>query len=241
MNIYLDIETVPANAPEIVESIVHPIDDEYANALQNVKAPGNYKDAEKISEFIINRKIEIAEAHTIQRAKAIADMSFNGATCRICCAGIAVEDEPPQMIFGEVERPTQETILIVNVFSAMKRAVAESHGRIVMVGHNITDFDLRILWQRAVILGIHPPRGIPWHAKPWDTSIGDTMQMWNPKQRTSLDKLCRALGIESPKEQMDGSQVWPAYQAGEHARIAAYCAIDVNQMRKAYKRMTFES
>ncbi len=44
---------------------------------------------------------------------------------------------------------------------------------------------------------------------------------------TSLDIVCWALGLASPKDGMDGSQVGPAYARGEIERIAEYNAGDV--------------
>lgn len=44
---------------------------------------------------------------------------------------------------------------------------------------------------------------------------------------STLDVVCLALGIESPKVQMDGSMVAPAYQKGEIRKIAEYNAQDV--------------
>ena len=45
--------------------------------------------------------------------------------------------------------------------------------------------------------------------------------------RSNLDVVCWALGIESPKGQMDGSMVAPAYARGEIEEIARYNLADV--------------
>jgi hypothetical protein len=52
-----------------------------------------------------------------------------------------------------------------------------------------------------------------------------------------LDVVCWALGIESPKEQMDGAMVWPAYQQGDIERIATYNAADVRATTAIYRRV----
>ncbi len=51
---------------------------------------------------------------------------------------------------------------------------------------------------------------------------------------TSLDVVCWALGIESPKGQMDGSMVAPAYERGEIEAIANYNCADVRATAAVY-------
>jgi predicted PolB exonuclease-like 3'-5' exonuclease len=58
------------------------------------------------------------------------------------------------------------------------------------------------------------------------------------KDRISLDRLCRVLGLEG-KTGMSGADVWPAVQAGKMDEIASYCRHDVAITRSVYKRLTF--
>ncbi len=53
----------------------------------------------------------------------------------------------------------------------------------------------------------------------------------------SLDVVCWALGLESPKETMDGSMVAPAYARGEYESIARYNAGDVRATTAVYQRV----
>jgi len=55
-----------------------------------------------------------------------------------------------------------------------------------------------------------------------------------------LYKLCRALGVESPKGEIDGSRVWEYVKAGRLYDVAEYCKKDVEATRQVYKRMTFQ-
>ena len=74
--------------------------------------------------------------------------------------------------------------------------------------------------------------------------IYDTMCEWNQwsfKGRVSLDRLAKALGLESSKGQgIDGSRVYDYFCAGCHEEIAAYCMRDVELVRAIYRRMNFE-
>jgi predicted PolB exonuclease-like 3'-5' exonuclease len=56
--------------------------------------------------------------------------------------------------------------------------------------------------------------------------------------RISLDSLCRALGLPSPKEGgMDGAKVFDAWQAGQHADIAAYNLKDAQAVAAVWHRL----
>lgn len=54
---------------------------------------------------------------------------------------------------------------------------------------------------------------------------------------SKLDVVCWALGIESPKEHMDGSMVAPAYAAGEIVKIADYNRHDVRATGAVYRKV----
>ena len=54
---------------------------------------------------------------------------------------------------------------------------------------------------------------------------------------SNLDTICWALGIESPKEKMDGSMVAPAYEKGDAEDIAVYNRADVTATTKVYHRV----
>jgi predicted PolB exonuclease-like 3'-5' exonuclease len=54
---------------------------------------------------------------------------------------------------------------------------------------------------------------------------------------SSLDVVCWALDIESPKDEMDGSMVAPAYERGRIADIATYNREDVRATRSVFRRV----
>jgi predicted PolB exonuclease-like 3'-5' exonuclease len=53
----------------------------------------------------------------------------------------------------------------------------------------------------------------------------------------SLDTLAKVFGFPSSKGEMDGSQVWPAYQEKRLDDIYDYCLRDVELNRKIYYKM----
>lgn len=154
--------------------------------------------------------------------------AFDGGLGRVICIGYAFDKGPAVSIMHN-----SETVMLTDLLN-----VAETIGTVYVVGHNVT-WDVRFLWQRYIVNKIPPPSWLraAARAKPWD--IGDTMTMWNPDRdrKVSLDKLCRILGIPSPKEKMDGSKIWEAYKAGKVDEIAAYCRGDVEATRACFQRM----
>ncbi len=67
--------------------------------------------------------------------------------------------------------------------------------------------------------------------KPWETPIIDTLHLWrfgDYKHYTSLKLLAASLGVPSPKDDIDGSQVGAVYWEEKNLqRIAFYCQKDV--------------
>lgn len=112
-----------------------------------------------------------------------------------------------------------------------------------LCGHNGKEFDFPYIARRMLINNISLPQILNVQgAKHWETRFLDTMQMWrfgDYKSYTSLELLCACFGIETPKDDIDGSQVWSVYW-NEHdlERIAKYCAKDVLSLQRVFLAMT---
>ena len=107
------------------------------------------------------------------------------------------------------------------------------------IGHNSKQFDLPFIHKRFVINQIKPTFNLVAHGR-HGANCFDTMEEWAGfNNRVSMDNLAGYLGIKGKTEGMDGSQVWPEYQAGNIDKIANYCADDVGCTRAIYNRLTF--
>lgn len=99
-------------------------------------------------------------------------------------------------------------------------------------GHNIKEFDIPFLCRRLLVNNMPIPRYMNFqNMKPWETMMVDTLQQWrfgDYKNYISLKLLAASLGIPSPKDDIDGSQVGDVYwKEKDLARIATYCQKDV--------------
>ena len=103
-----------------------------------------------------------------------------------------------------------------------------------LCGHNIKGFDVPYVIKRLHINGMHTmPAALQIYGKkPWELHhFIDTKDIWKSGGNdggTSLDIICKCLGIPTPKGGIDGSQVCEYYwEKGEIETIAEYCNRDV--------------
>ncbi len=173
---------------------------------------------------LLDQQIKLDEAELIKK------LSLSAATAKIICLCYAVE---PSLINSIEVLQGEETEIIKNFW----KLAADCN---LFVGHNVLDFDLRFIYQRSVIHQIKPSRDIPF-TRFRNAPIYDTMQEWSKwgREHVSLDNLSKALGIPSPKENLDGSKVYPYYRAGKLPEIVEYCKRDVDSVRQVYHRLTF--
>lgn len=160
----------------------------------------------------------------------ILGTSFDGAFGRILCIAFAQNDKPVEVLNGEQ-----------NEKSMLEQFWEIAEGADLFIGHNIMDFDLKFIYQRSIIHKVAPTRNLNF-ARYRSEPIFDTMREWSKWSGGSigLESLALALGIPTPKEGIDGSQVAEFYKDGKIQEILQYCKRDVETTRAVYKRMIFE-
>jgi hypothetical protein len=174
----------------------------------------------------------------------LAKTNFDGAFGRILCIGYAVDGDEPQVFYNENNE--KETLRqfwnLVDALSVAPRNPQYPDYGVQFIGHNVMDFDLRFIYQRSIILDVKPPYNLNF-ARYRDYPIYDTMKEWSKWSNTSvgLEYLALSLGIPSPKDGVDGSQVAAFFEAGKVNEINEYCKRDVDTTRAVYNRMTFAS
>ncbi len=112
-----------------------------------------------------------------------------------------------------------------------------------LCGHNLKEFDLPYLCRRMIVNGVTIPKVMNLMGrKSWDNPHIDTLDMWkfgDYKHYTSLELLATTMGIPSPKDDIDGSEVATVYWNDKDlARIAAYCEKDTITVAQLFLKMT---
>ena len=217
MNLYLDIETIPSQSPEV-----------HARIAETIKPPATHKKAETIAAWEQNEKPQAIK-------EAIAKTALDGSVGHICCIGWAWELDSVQVAW--IEDVGEERKLLSDALASIgSRLDGISWRQPVIVGHNVTTFDIRFIWQRAIVLGIPMPRWFPRDPKPWGNEVFDTMLSWDPKKYISMDNLALSLGIGG-KGDVDGSMVADLWANKEFQKLSDYCWSDVERTRKIHQRM----
>ena len=111
-----------------------------------------------------------------------------------------------------------------------------------LCAHNGKEFDYPYIARRLLINNMPIPDMLnTMGKKPWETNLIDTMELWkfgDYKSYTSLNLLAAVFGIPTPKDDIDGSQVWSVYwQENNLNRIVNYCQKDVLTLAQIYLRM----
>lgn len=233
MRIYIDVETIPSQAPDARDLV-----------RQTIKPPGTLKKPETIAAWWESEApAAIEEAYRKQSFDAAAGelVSISWASDDCTAARTAVRGP------GEDERQLLSAFFTGVVALLDANAIRLADGRELWEGspyfiaHN-APFDLGFLWRRSIILGIRPPFTLPAPNAREGKDYGCTMAQWAGYRGTiSIDRLCRALDVETPKGDLDGSKVFDAWQAGELERIAKYNAADVLAVRTIWQRLYWEA
>jgi hypothetical protein len=231
MLIYLDIETVPSQAPGAREAV-----------RASLKPPGTLKKAESIAAWWANEAD--AAADEAYRRQAL-DGGLQGEIISVAICDDSGREWVHCRLPGE-----DEADLLAGVFYTVEewthddaRAMLPDRAEVFpvddhqLVAHNAA-FDVPMLWRRTTVLGLTRPSWLPGPMARGGRDYTCTMQLWaGYGGRVSLDALCRALKVPSPKEGIDGSQVFDAWLAGESERIARYNLQDARACREVFHRL----
>ena len=65
--------------------------------------------------------------------------------------------------------------------------------------------------------------------KPWEMRVVDMADDWKQKfaWTSSFDEVCYEIGVPSPKQELNGSEVHSAFWNGDVEKIKNYCESDV--------------
>lgn len=221
MYLYLDLETIPAQRPDVRAVIA-----------ENIKPPGNIKKVESIDKWIADKKTAAVE-------EAWKKTALDGTFGEIAVIGWALDDEEIHSIQRQPQDP--EGQLLNSFFDTIESQIQRNDGAVtapIWVAHNGCGFDFRFLWKRLVVNQVKPRLTVPHDVRPWSDKVVDTLHEWNGNNMAggSMEVICNALGIPG-KGDIDGSMVWDVIKAGGLEKVADYCRGDVDRLRQMHKRM----
>ena len=242
LHIYLDLETIPTQRPEVQEKIIG-----------GIGPPSNYKSEEAITKWW-------KEKGETEKHEAIGKTALSGTFGEIIAIGFAVNDGPVAVCRRQNDIPagmssvTPEIQLLSGfnerLWQALKDIDQDDPEGDVMpyqnslwatwVGHNIEDFDMRFLWQRSKVNDVKFRFPLPTGRYPKGPYIYDTMKEWGGWQgRVSQRDLELAFQLER-KDPLaaGGAEVWERWQAGDIDGIVQHCEEDVRLLREIHRRMT---
>lgn len=110
-----------------------------------------------------------------------------------------------------------------------------------LVGHNIKGFDIPFLANRFIANAMQVPRCLKVAGlKPWEVPHKDTMELlkFGGGRPLSLDAACHMMGIKSPKQEIDGSNVWDQFKVKSFDKILEYCSGDVAATWSVYQTIS---
>jgi 3'-5' exonuclease len=208
-SLVFDVETIPIVTDEI-----------RAEVAASIQPPGNMSKPETLLAWEQTKKPELVEAE-------LARGGLDATRGRLLTFSYAFNDDEPVCLYDMDEAKLLRTALEI------------IGGADLWIGHNVAAFDLVFIRQRCWVNGLSVPAR-PFKLKGWDGAIFDTLLAWSAERdrRISLDRLCRVLGVVSPKASgFTGADVWPAYQAGRIDDIVTYALADVVATRDCWRRM----
>lgn len=115
----------------------------------------------------------------------------------------------------------------------------------VLCAHNGKEFDFPFIARRMIVHQIELPGKLNlFGKKPWEVPHLDTLELWkfgDYKHYTSLKLLTSILGIPSPKDDINGSEVAHVYyKEKDLQRIVTYCEKDTIAVAQVLLRFNNE-
>ena len=142
-------------------------------------------------------------------------------------------------IVGKTITGDNEDLILQQIYALFMKAGANG---LVPTGWNIKNFDIPWVVRKLAMHGYQVPTSVStYEKKPWEVNIIDLKEMW--KSFSSLDvtfeEAAYAMGLPSPKDDIDGSQVHSVFWTSDRDRIYEYCKKDVvtmvNMCEKLYQ------
>jgi uncharacterized protein YprB with RNaseH-like and TPR domain len=189
--------------------------------------PAEWKEMWDIkAQFLLRNKESETSETVYERAGIYAE--FGKIIC-ISCGCLQGNGEDKKLVIKSYCNDDEKKLLVEFADMLQKwSGDAEKY----LCAHNGKEFDYPYICRRMIINGIEIPEALKIAGrKPWEVRHLDTLEFWkfgDYKNYTSLKLLAKVLGVPSPKDDIDGSQVNGVYwKEKDLNRIVIYCQKDV--------------
>jgi hypothetical protein len=165
---------------------------------------------------------------------------------RIICISVGIHaagDKDGEDTFRLKSFAGDDEEVILREFGKLMDEHFSDPNKAFLCGHNIREFDIPYICRRMLMLGIPLPNLFQISGKkPWQISyLIDTLELWkfgDIKHFISLKLLTWCLGIPSPKEDIEGSDVGRVYYVeNDLPSIVRYCERDVLAVAQVLRKM----
>lgn len=154
---------------------------------------------------------------------------------KICCISFGYESNGEKQIrsfYGDNEKE------IVESFNELLKKIELKNFN--LCGFRVNYFDIPWILHKLHKYEIKPANIIYlYDKKPWDLRVVDMSDDWKSKfaWSFSFDEMCYELGVKSPKDIINGSDVHKYYWSGKIEEIKTYCEKDVSSSIDASKKL----
>ena len=210
----------------------------------DIETAGQYKDYdsfldndERGAKLFLNKyeKMNWSEKYDDINSAYLDNAGIISTYGRIVCISFGYESNGEKHIrsfYGDDERDIVESFN-----NLLKKIETKSYN---LCGFRINYFDIPWLLHKLHKYEIEPANMIYlYDKKPWDMRMVDMSDDWKSKfaWSFSFDEMCYELGVASPKDIINGSDVHKYYWSGRIEDIKTYCEKDVNSSIDASKKL----
>lgn len=147
---------------------------------------------------------------------------------RIACLSYGVHRDGVTKIQSVTAKTEEELMKKLNALF-----LKATNSDLTPTGWNIKNFDVPWLQRKFLMHGLEIPGCLAsFNRKPWEVNLLDLKELWKgfSNLEVNFEEAVLSMGIDTPKCDIDGSQVHSCYWSGELDRITTYCERDVRAM-----------
>lgn len=216
-----------------------------------LRAAWEYKNRKELKELerTNGKKLTKTQIDKILSESYLSDAALYAEFNQVVCISIGFYNQKTEELrIKSFYGRNEETILQeFSDFAINDKYASEA----IFVGHSIKGFDIPVLCRRMVKYQIRIPPNLDMTSlKPWEVMhLHDISMEWrfNSWYAASLSDMCYILGIDTPKDEMKGSEVSDVYhQKTEENKadplndIVTYCEKDVKATAELFYIMAYK-